>query len=347
MSLDAAAIASIETYLARAFEAGGVRVTGRRQLSGGAIQENWAIDLAVEGGPRTGNHALVLRTDSPSAVAVSHSRAEEFQLLQAAWERGVTVPEPILCCTDLAVIGKPFCLMRRVAGTAVGQKVVKDRALGGDREALTERLGRELAKIHGITPQTHRFDFLPEPDSRPSLGELNKMRDYLDAMGRPRPALEWGMRWLELRAPASDEIVLAHHDFRTGNYMIDENGLTAILDWEFAGWSDPHEDIGWFCAMCWRFSERGKEAGGIGSRAAFYRGYEGESGRRIDPAKVYWWEVFAHLRWAVIALQQGERYLTGGERTLNLGLTALRTVEMEAEMLLMTAPGAHPKEAAR
>jgi aminoglycoside phosphotransferase (APT) family kinase protein len=346
MSLDDAAIASLESYLERSFEAESVRVTGRRQLPGGAIQENWAVDLAIEGGPRAGGQAFVLRTDSPSGVAISHSRAEEFELLKAAWERGVTVPEPILSCTDLSVIGKPFCLMRRVAGTAVGQKVVKDRALGGDREALPERLGRELAKVHGITPQTHRFDFLPEPGGQPAPIELRKMRDYLDAIGRPRPALEWGMRWLELRAPASAEIVLAHHDFRTGNYMIDENGLTAILDWEFAGWSDPHEDIGWFCATCWRFAERGKEAGGIGSREAFYRGYTEESGRRIDPAKVYWWEVFAHLRWAVIALQQGERYLTGGERTLNLGLTALRTVEMEAEILRMTAPGIDPMETA-
>jgi aminoglycoside phosphotransferase (APT) family kinase protein len=347
MSLDNAAVESLQHHLVQAFEAQRVVVTSRHQLSGGAIQENWAIDLDVSGGPRAGNHALVLRTDSPSGVAVSLSRAEEFELLKAAWESGVTVPEPIYCCTDTTVLGKQFCLMGRVAGTALGQKVVKDQSLGGDREVLTKRLGAELARIHTITPRTHRFAFLSIPDETPALHELHTLRAHLDALGRARPVLEWTMRWLELRAPHSDGIVLAHHDFRTGNYMVDNEGLTAILDWEFAGWSDPHEDIGWFCAMCWRFSGRDREAGGIGSRAAFYRGYLDQGGGRIDPAKVYWWEVYAHLRWAVIALQQGERYLTGGEKTLHLGMTALIATELEVEMLKLTTPGIElPSEAA-
>ena len=121
--------------------------------------------------------------------------------------------------------------------------------------------------------------------------------------------------------------------------MIDETGLTAILDWEFAGWSDPHEDIGWFHAMCWRFSGRDKPAGGVGTRTAFARGYESVAGVSIDPVRCRYWEVHAHLRWAVIALQQGDRYLLGNERTLDLGLTGRRPSEMELEILRMTAPG--------
>ncbi len=345
--LDERARDRLTAHLAAVFAAERVTLDRARKLAGGAIQENWAVDLTVTGGPRAGDHALVLRTDSPTGVAVSHSRVEEFALLRAAWEAGVTVPEPLHCCADAAVIGRPFVLMGRVGGTAVGQKVVRDAGLaGGDRAALAERLGRELARIHSITPATHAFAFLPDPAPVPSLGELEAMRGYYDALGRPRPALEWAMRWLARRAPESAEIVLAHHDFRTGNYMVDETGLTGILDWEFAGWSDPHEDIGWFCAMCWRFGARDRAAGGLADRAPFYRGYAAESGRRIDPATVYWWEVYAHLRWAVIALQQGERYLTGGEETLDLGLTGLRPAEMEVELLRMTAPGIEPEDAA-
>lgn len=329
---------ALEAHLAEAFAARSVRVVTLEKLSGGAIQENWAIDLDVKGGPRAGRQALVLRTDSPSGLAVSHSRTQEFALLQAAWAAGVTVPEPIDASTDRAVLGKEFCLMARVGGTAVGPKVVKDTTLGGDREALTERLGREMAKIHTITPATHRFDFLPDPPADPAAAEIARMRGYLDELDRPQPDLEWGLRWLERHRPEPGEIVLAHHDFRTGNYMIDETGLTGILDWEFAGWSDPHEDIGWFHAMCWRFAARHLEAGGIGTRAAFLRGYEAESGRTVDPARVFFWEVFAHVRWAVIALQQGERYLSGGERTLDLGLTGRRPPEMAFEILRMTDP---------
>jgi aminoglycoside phosphotransferase (APT) family kinase protein len=330
--------ARLSVCLAQALEAQAVRIDAAERLSGGAIQENWALDLTVEGGKRAGPLPAVLRTDSPTGVAVSLSRAQEFALLQAAWAAGVTVPEPLACITDTAVLGKEFCLMGRVSGTALGQKITKDLSLGGDREALTERLGREMARIHGITPQTHRFDFLPDPPEDAAAAELAAMRAHLDATGRARPVLEWAFRWLEAHKPEPAEVVLAHHDFRTGNYMVDENGLTAILDWEFAGWSERHEDIGWFHAMCWRFSGRGKPAGGVGSRAAFARGYEAEAGVTIDWTRVFYWEVYAHLRWSVIALQQGDRYLIGGERTLDLGLTGRRPAEMELEILRMTAP---------
>ena len=119
-------------------------------------------------------------------------------------------------------------------------------------------------------------------------------------------------------------------------YMVDADGLTAILDWEFAGWGDPMSDIGWFCAECWRFGRTDLEAGGIAPRAAFYRGYEAEGGTRIDDAVVRYWEVVAHLRWAVIALEQGHRHLSGLEPSLELALTGHLISDFELEILALT-----------
>lgn len=344
MTLDAPDFqAALAGWLAKEWGAGAVRISGCRRLVGGAIQENWALDATVEGGRMAGAHALVLRTDAPSGLSASHSRVEEYAILKAAFDSGVTVPEPLAACSDRSVLGKDFVVMRRVQGVAVGPRVARDEALGGDREALVERLGAELARIHSITPETHRFDFLCDPAPDRPLAELIEM---LDSLGEPRPALEWGLRWLARRRPASEATVLAHRDFRTGNYMVDSGGLTAILDWEFACWSEPHEDLGWFCAMCWRFGRRDRPAGGVGSREAFYRGYEWASGRSVDPRRVYWWEVFAHIRWALLAIQQGHRFLKGGERTLDIVLTGRRPPEMELEVLHMTHPDDRAQESA-
>lgn len=326
---------SLTTFLQNSWEAESVRIADLRKLSGGAIQENWLAVLDVTGGRFDGRLETVVRTDSPSGVAVSHSRADEFQLLTAAYKAGVTVPEPLACCEDTSLIGKQFVVMRRVAGVALGQKITRDLSLGGDRERLAERLGEELARVHSITPESHDFDFLKPPRECDSLSEFY---GYLDALDEPRSAIEWGLRWLSRNRLPKEDPVLLHHDFRTGNYMIDETGLTGVLDWEFAGWGEPHEDIGWFTAMCWRFMQRDKPAGGIGSREAFYRGYERVSGRTIDPKRVYFWEVFAHIRWAVIAVQQGHRFLKGGERTLDIVLTGRRPAEIEYEILRMTHP---------
>jgi aminoglycoside phosphotransferase (APT) family kinase protein len=212
---------------------------------------------------------------------------------------------------------------------------VRDLKLGGDRRRLLERLGLELGRIHSIRPPRPDLGFLPPAEASPALQNVARLRRFLDAHHTPHPALEWGLRWLERNAPERSEIALCHRDFRTGNYMVDENGLAAVLDWEFAGWGDPLEDVGWFCAKCWRFGQPG-EAGGIGAREHFYRGYANATGRRLEDENIHYWEVMAHLNWAVIALQQAERHLSGEQSSLLLALTGHIVPELEHEILMMT-----------
>ncbi|UCH73157.1 MAG: phosphotransferase family protein [Rhodospirillales bacterium] len=328
--MDGAARAALTRWLAAAAGADGLRLVALEMLSGGAIQENWGLAVEI-GGER---HGWVLRTDAPSGVSTSHGRTEEFALLKAAYAAGVTVPEPLFLCTDTAVLGKPFYVMARIAGRAEGHVLVRDAAVIGAGDGLVERLGRELARIHAIRPPRDDLGFLALPDGAPALSRIATYRRYLNDLPDPNPPLEYALRWLELQAPQRGEITLCHSDFRTGNIMIDEARITGILDWEFASWSDPMEDVAWFCARCWRFGAWDREAGGIGSREAFYRGYEAESGRAVDRALIPYWEVMAAVRWAVIALQQGERHLSGGEESLELALTGLRAPEMELDALL-------------
>ncbi len=314
-------------------------IEGMEPLSGGSIQENWMLRCAARGD----EWRFVLRKDAPATIASSRPRAQEFAIMSAAWKSGVRVPEPIALCRDAGVIGAPFAVMGLVEGVGLGPRVAKDLSLGGDREALAEDLGRELAKIHAVLRGTSGapdgdLAFLGTPDPKPATAEIKALRTTLDGIHAPRPAVEWGLRWAERHAPACAEPTLVHRDFRTGNYMIDAHGLTAILDWEFSGWGDPMEDIGWFCAECWRFGRIKLEAGGIASRAAFYRGYEAQSGRRIDAEAVRFWEIMAHLRWAVIALEQGYRHISGVEPSLELALTGRLTPELERSILRDTAP---------
>lgn len=318
-----------------------VLVENVRKLSGGAIQENWAADLIVSGGTMDGDIAVVVRCDAPSGVEHSHTRAQEFALLRSAFEAGVTVPEP-LWLGDKSVFGRDFFVMRRANGTAAGHRLVKDMSLGGDRIALTRRLGEEIAKIQRVRPAA-ALAFLEKPDIHPALHFVRQSRAFLDTYHTPYPALEWGLRWLEKNVPdtagwSGDRLVLAHRDFRTGNYMVDAHGLTAVLDWEFAAWSHPLEDLGWLCARCWRFGQQGdaKAAGGIGSRADMLAGYNAVSGANVKPQDLYYWEVLAELRWAIVAIQQGERHISGREPSLELALTSHIVPELELHVLRMT-----------
>ncbi|HEV7266081.1 MAG TPA: phosphotransferase family protein [Falsiroseomonas sp.] len=323
--------ARLRDWLAAATGDADLRIAGMEKLSGGAIQQNWALDVEVGGATQR----WVLRTDSAAVLAVSLPRMAEYALLRAAWQAGVTVPEPLFLCEDRVVIGAPFFVMRRVGGIAQGHRVVKDGTLGGGRDKLAASLGRELARIHRIRPPRDDLGFLGDPPTDAARAMITAMRARLDAAGTPRPVLEWGLRAAERGAPSPVPAVLVHNDFRTGNLMLDASGVTAVLDWEFAAWGDPAADLGWLCAKCWRFGNVAQEAGGLGPRAALYAGYEAESGTRVEDARVRWWELLAHIRWAVIAADQAQRHISGEDISLELALTGHIVPELEWEILAM------------
>jgi aminoglycoside phosphotransferase (APT) family kinase protein len=337
-------LARLAGFLAEASGADRVEITALELLPGGAIQENWGLDAVFAGGRLAGKQRLVLRTDAATGIPSSLGRIEEFAVLQAAFAAGVTVPEPLFACADQAVFGKPFFVMRRVAGTASGREITTDPALETALPQIAYDLGRQLARIQTIRPPHPDLGFLPQPSESRPKAQIAGFRAYLDSHPQARPVLEWAIRWLETHVPPPLAPVLCHRDFRTGNYMLDGAELTGILDWEFAGWGDPDEDIGWFCCKGWRFARLDREAGGIADRKPFYAGYESAADRRLDPERVRFWEIFANVRWAVIALQQSDRCLDGGARDLSTAIIGRRAGECELELLMLLDPDGTPTE---
>lgn len=300
-------------------------------LGGGAIGENWLLDVSVNCGVLAGEHRWVLRTDAQKSVGVSLGREREFACLAAAHAAGVTTPLPIAACADPAIIGAPFLIVGHEAGTAQGRQIVRDPGIDVFGPRLARRLGSELAKLHQITQPAHGLDFLPVTEF-PARERVALLRRQLDRLAEPRPVLEYILTWLDRNAPRSRSLVLCHGDYRTGNYLVNGGNLTAILDWEFAHWGDPHEDIAWFCARCWRFGAEDREAGGIAARSEFYNGYNSLASMAVDQSRIPYWEAMAAARWATIALLQGQRY-RDGEESLELLLTGLMAPEMEFDAL--------------
>ena len=321
----------LETWLAGQLGATSVAVDDVSRLSGGAISENLALTLAVQGGRLDGRHAVVLRAAPPMEVSASLNKAQEFAVLRAAFAAGVAAPEPIVACGETGLLGRAFYVMRRAEGVAAGFRVVKTDA---PQHELARELGRQLGKLHYVRPSTPGLEFLPAPERSPALDAARLYRGWAGDLADRDPVLACGLRWLEVNAPPAGEVVLCHRDYRTGNYLVKDGALTAILDWEFAGWSDPMEDLGWFCARSWRFGRFDREAGGIADRADLYAGYEETAGRRVDPARVAYWEASAYLRWAAIAIQQGRRHTSGTEPSLELALTGRMLPEIEHDLLL-------------
>ena len=333
-TLDEAKLPVLAHWLAEAVGARAVTIGAASLLSGGAVQENWRLEVAVDGGPQAGRHDWVLRTDAAARLSMSLGRAEEFACIRAAHRAGVMVAEPVALGADAAIVGRPFMVQAFVGGSAQGRRIVRDPALPGYGAELARTLGANLARLHAIRPPRETLAFLEPPRRSPAWTAVDQLRRAMDVGSSLRPAIELVLQWLLDNAPEPRPTVLVHGDFRTGNFMVDQGRLTAILDWEFCHWGDPREDIGWFCARCWRFGADKREAGGIASKADLLAGYNSVATDPIEEREIAYWEVLALARWGAIAALQGDRFLKDGERSLELALTGLMPAEMELDALL-------------
>lgn len=344
----------LEVYLSERLKAPTI-ITAMKPLIGGACQDNYAIDLSAGGLPPA---QYVLRTDKGRALDASLSRADEYAVIEAAYNAGVKTPKPFLLEPSPEVIGHPFYLMERIPGTAIARKLLTDESLAAARAKLPDELAHELARIHSIRPadlptltdpatflETYEGGRSTDWQNRSSAAEMAVIQALrsLDQFQEAFPAMELALRWLINNAPPEHEITLTHGDFRTGNFMVTPDGLSGILDWEFARFGDPMEDIAWLCVRDWRFGRDDQHVGGFADREPFYRAYEAASGRVVDPAVVHYWEVFGNLRWAMGAVQQAERHLSGADRSIELAAIGRRVPEMEFEMLYLIERGPLPR----
>jgi len=289
----------------------GRRVESLRLLPGGASKEAWAVDA--------GGERLIVRR---AAGGVIHRYTlpleHEFRVLEAAYEAGVKVPRPVAYLGLLG--GREAFAVERVSGETIGRRIVRDPPSG-----LPEQLAEELAKIHAIPPE--RVPFLAEHDP------LQAMREELDLVEEPHPAIEYGLWWLAQRRPEPLPAVVSHGDFRIGNVVVSARGLEYLLDWEFAHLADPREDLSWPLVRAWRFGADGKRLGGVGDPEPYLARYAQLTGRRVSPDELRWWEVLGNVKWAVGALTQSRRHLRGEERSVELAVLGRLAAEMEYELL--------------
>lgn len=299
----------------------GQRVLELEPLLGGACQDNFLVVTSEE--------RLVLRSDPVCSLPGSVNRAVEFEVIQAARRAGVPTPTARWPSSGLVREGAEAYFLEWCDGVAIAAKVLRDPRLEEARRRLPEQLARALRAIHSITG----VEVLGQPPDDPVDAALRFQRRALDDLPEHRPALELAYRWLDENRPGKRPVTLVHGDFRMGNFMVTPEGLAGVLDWEFAHWGDPVEDLGWLCVRDWRFGNLKQPAGGLCGRKEFCELY----GEKVDPAVLHFWEVFGNVRWGGGAVAQGQRFFEVGE--IELLAIGRRAPEMEYEALRLIEVG--------
>ena len=292
-------------------------------LAGGASKEAWALDLRTPQGIR---ELLVRRAGGGVIHQATLALEDEHRLLEVACAAGVRVPKPYGYLGQIA--GRPAFVSERVSGETIGRRIVQRPDLAGARAALPPQMAEELAKIHAIPAE--RVPFLRGGGALDVLGRLSEEVDRLE---EPHPAIELGLAWARGKAPERSEMVVLHGDLRLGNLAVTATGLGHVLDWEFGHRGDPAEDVAWPLVRAWRFGVDHLRLGGIGEVEPYLERYNALTDRHITLASLDYWEIVGNLKWAIGALTQSRRHLSGQQRSVELAVLGRLAAEMEFELL--------------
>ena len=278
-----------------------------RWMSGGGskIQLIFSLDCndPTQGGARAETR-LVMRMEPQESLSAT-SRSRERQLIDAMasvlpvprvyWvdSEGRWFPEPTLIYTFATGVTKPRVSDGRISG--VGGKF--DARL---RSELGTQFIEHLARIHTFDVRQADFSAFDIPTTGTTDSarwQLNRARRiWEEDRGEEIPLMEVAATWLQRNLPALDRVSVLHGDYRSGNFLFDEDSarITAWLDWERGYLGDRHRDLAWITLPLFgNYAEDGKTllVSGLVPLAEFYARYEAACGLRIDPVRLRYYRI--------------------------------------------------------
>ena len=292
-------------------------------LTGGASADINRIILANE------DELIVRRTLSQEKSVMAIPKILEAKIQKVVKKNGAPVPDIIFEFSEGEEIGEGY-VMEAIPGETIPRKILRDVKFATAREKLPFEIGKSLAKIH----QT-KLDDLKALDQVTFSDSLEKLFQVYLSFNQPQPVFDLAFKWLEAQKLTEYGDVLVHGDFRFGNFIISEENLESIIDWELAHIGNPMEDLGWLCVRSWRFGNVEKRVGGLGDIKDLIAGYESNSDLKIDESQLDVWQLYGSLRWGVICMMQTFAHLSGMVNSVEKAAIGRRVSETEFDLMNM------------
>jgi aminoglycoside phosphotransferase (APT) family kinase protein len=331
--LDAEFNAQIGQFIGRTFP--GAQLIDVQQLTAGASQQTFRISVRHREGHEA-NYAL--RRAQPGLERSSYGQVSpsvEAELLELASSAHVPVPKVIESLHSTDGLGDGY-LMEWLQGETMGQRIVKLPELQSARENLAFECGQALARIHAIEVPNQLQEALHSVSPEELVRETWEAYITLET---PQPMIDFTAQWLLNNLPPESDSALVHGDFRNGNLMVAEQGITAVLDWELCHLGDPMRDLGWLCVNSWRFGRRDLPVGGFGTVDELVAGYEAQAGTCIDRDALHFWEVFGSFWWSVTTLGMAQTWRTGETPSVERPVIGRRSSEAQMDCVHLLIPG--------
>ena len=314
----------IETQLP---DASDLRLEAMERIAVGWSHETWLFDAHWTEGGVSKTQGLCLRRDPGNALLRHFSDlGVQFQVLRSLESTPLPTPKPYWYESDTSILGKPFLMMEKVAGTcpspwgSAGRRFYAEAAARG---TLPKSFTAALASLHTIDWEAAGLSFLGVPGSGNdfALREVQKWCELVEiSQQEPHPILVDLIGWLKANAPETQRLTLVHGAYRTGNLLIDNDQISAVLDWELQVIGDPMYDVAYV------LTDLNREGSALLShlveRDTFFREYEQATGIEIDEAVCQYYGMLYQLRSAAFWMSAAGLYASGRSDDIRLARTA-------------------------
>lgn len=297
MTIDAA---SVTALLARHIDPS-LRCTAVARAAVGNGQETWLVD-AVDGDGT--QRDFVLRRSAVAGVLDDTDRAHEFETLRQLSGQGLPTPAVHWLETEPSSLTRPFFVMDRLPGRPPAP------ASPEDTTAIARDLGRRLAQLHAAGLGA------VEDVRETTLREITRWKQrYRERRVGVLPMIGALLAWLEVNLPSDDApSCLLWGDAGPHNVLVENNTISAMLDWELSHVGHPLEDLG---AAVWACLGRYPQDEVIA-------GYESVTGEPVDRSVLAYFAVLGCVTRSIMQLAGVDSFVRGTTNALNLaglGLT--------------------------
>ncbi len=316
-----------------------IMIQDLQPLAGGASREAWIFDVSWREAGRHHEEPCILMREPVASVLVSDSAPTvidgtrrtvetEIRVVQAMEKAGFPVPTVLWYDANGEWLERPFSIARRLPGTADVAELLETQNTG----AILNRFIDLLAQLHAMDPGVIGVDFLgtPVPENAAAAQiaqfERNFERQRLEAF----PATSYLIRWLKKHAPRADRVSVVHGDYRLGNFLFDDDGIIAILDWEQVHVGDPVEEIAFMYWSVWSLE-------GICPIDEFVRRYEQASGCSVDRQTLAYYRMFIEFKMLVVLFTGLKAYFATPEYQLHYSSATTPLLIRQAQLRAIEA----------
>jgi aminoglycoside phosphotransferase (APT) family kinase protein len=298
-----------------------------QRIAVGWSHDTWLFDLTWREGGEICRRGLCLRRD-PGNTLLRHlsSLEQQFRVLQCLAATALPTPRPYWFESDFAILDMLFLVMEKVPGTCPSPWGREGRAFyqaAAERGTLPASFTATLATLHTLDWRAAGLDFLgvPAPGTAFARREIAKWRELTDLSGHPpEPILTDLIAWLEANAPSVDRVTLVHGAYRTGNLLIHDDRISAVLDWELQVLGDPMYDVAYVLSDLNR--DGTPLLSNLVDRDSFYRDYEAATGFTIDDGICRYYNALYAMRSVAFWMSASGLYAGAQSEDIRLARTA-------------------------